>query len=909
MDSDQSAELIFKKKVNKLKKYRGRGTELISQYIPGNADRSTVMNTLTEEISQSSNIKSPQTRKNVQGALRKIINFLKQIDFKIPENGLVVFAGDVSETEGKTDIKLFTIQPIKELRVKLYWCDSEFHLAPLHEMIKPQEVYGLIAIDKNEATLAELIGRRYTILHHFTSGVPGKFRAGGQCLEPNSLIILPNGEITEINKTHNPLSLKSVELNEMNLINSQIIDKWNVKKEKAIKIITKNPKIELICSEDHVLFKWNEKGKIIEISANELKENDYLLMPEKIKIKGKKQLLETNYFNKYKITKKAINYLKEYRKKNNLSQKKFGKKTGIHQAVVSGIELRKFNPRIDFIKKICNKTGIKFNEFISLMKPETNLILPNELNSELAQLIGYYLGDGCFEKERICFFEAEKQVIKKYEKITKKLFKAKTHLRFRETKNYFELRVNGKAIVRFILNEFPEIKKARTSSIPLKIMKSENKIVSAFLKGLFDAEGYITLRGIGLGLNNKKLIQQIQLLLLRFGIIASMNEYDNKKNPYSNNPRFIIDISEGKSAKLFKKNIGFSSKKKSIKLNKFIKEKKERSYSRQMLIKGSTIKKLLKENGITLERFKEANMFLNNKRMMSKQIFEKNFMKIKNNKLKKEFKKMLEINLMPVKIMHLKKEKYGKEMIDISVKNQNFLANGLIVHNSSQRFERLREEAAQDFYKKMSEKLNNHFTQYKEKLKGIIVGGPGITKNYFLNKGLIHHSLKSKIIGVIDTSYTDESGIREIVQKSEEILKDTDLMREKMQINKFLEEIGKDGLAVYGEKEIMEALEIGKVEKLLVSEEREWTVFKFKCIKDGIEFIEIIKEENAEIPEFKCKKCGNSCELIEQADYFDYLLDKASETGAEVKIISTETSEGEQFFQSFGGIGAILRFK
>ena len=63
-------------KFNKLKKFRGKGTELISQYIPGNADRSSVMNALTEEISQSSNIKSPQTRKNVQGALRKIINFL-----------------------------------------------------------------------------------------------------------------------------------------------------------------------------------------------------------------------------------------------------------------------------------------------------------------------------------------------------------------------------------------------------------------------------------------------------------------------------------------------------------------------------------------------------------------------------------------------------------------------------------------------------------------------------------------------------------------------------------------------------------------------------------------------------------------------------------------------------------------
>ena len=34
----------------------------------------------------------------------------------------------------------------------------------------------------------------------------------------------------------------------------------------------------------------------------------------------------------------------------------------------------------------------------------------------------------------------------------------------------------------------------------------------------------------------------------------------------------------------------------------------------------------------------------------------------------------------------------------------------------------------------------------------------------------------------------------------------------------------------------------------------------------------------------------------------------AENTGAEIKIISTETPEGEQFY-NMGGIGSILRFK
>ena len=68
---------VFKKKLRKMLSFKGKGTELISLYLPPDVDRSLVMGQLTEEMSQSSNIKSPTTRKNVQGALRKVQNFLK----------------------------------------------------------------------------------------------------------------------------------------------------------------------------------------------------------------------------------------------------------------------------------------------------------------------------------------------------------------------------------------------------------------------------------------------------------------------------------------------------------------------------------------------------------------------------------------------------------------------------------------------------------------------------------------------------------------------------------------------------------------------------------------------------------------------------------------------------------------
>ncbi len=405
---NHSERVLFKKKLEKLGKHKGKGTELITVYIPFGTDRGSVMGQLTEEISQSSNIKSPATRKNVQGALRKIINFLKQINFKIPKKGIVVFAGNVSEVEGRNDLRLFTIRPVNDLKTKLYWCDSKFHLDPLKEMTKPSEIYGLVTIDKNEAAIASLVGKKYEILGKFTSGVAGKTRAGGQ---------------------------------------------------------------------------------------------------------------------------------------------------------------------------------------------------------------------------------------------------------------------------------------------------------------------------------------------------------------------------------------------------------------------------------------------------------------------------------------------------------------------SAKRFEHLREEAAQDFYKRISEKLNLAFLPYGDKLKGIIVGGPGITKNYFLNRDLIDHRLKSKIISTVDTSYTDESGIREIVQRSEEVLRDTDLMKERAAVNGFLEEVAKDSLAAYGEKEVNEALKLGKVKELMLSEGLDWKVIKFQCNNCGLQEEKIVKDVNYAAGREKCEKCRGQTELLEEVDYLDFMLEKVGETGAELKIISTDTPEGEQFLKGFGGIGAILRYK
>ena len=137
-----------------------------------------IINQLREERATASNIKSKTTRKNVMAALDKIIQHLKLFR-KTPENGLVVFAGNVSPIEGKEDIKLWSLEPPEKLETKIYWCDQVFVLDPLKDMTREKEVYGLITLDAREATIGLLKGKRIIKLKKLESTVPSKTPKGG----------------------------------------------------------------------------------------------------------------------------------------------------------------------------------------------------------------------------------------------------------------------------------------------------------------------------------------------------------------------------------------------------------------------------------------------------------------------------------------------------------------------------------------------------------------------------------------------------------------------------------------------------------------------------------------------------------------------------------------------------------
>ncbi|MCX8194213.1 MAG: peptide chain release factor aRF-1 [Candidatus Pacearchaeota archaeon] len=165
--------------IEELESYRGRHTELITVYAPAGSNINQLASQLLSEQSTAMNIKSKSTRTNVIDALERIMRRLKLYK-KLPENGLAIFCGNVSKVEGQPDIRLWVIEPPQPMKTKFYRCDQTFVLEPLKEMLEATEVYGLIVLDRKEATLGLLEGKSIRKLRHLTSGVPGKIKAGGQ---------------------------------------------------------------------------------------------------------------------------------------------------------------------------------------------------------------------------------------------------------------------------------------------------------------------------------------------------------------------------------------------------------------------------------------------------------------------------------------------------------------------------------------------------------------------------------------------------------------------------------------------------------------------------------------------------------------------------------------------------------
>ena len=140
---------------------------------------------------------------------------------------------------------------------------------------------------------------------------------------------------------------------------------------------------------------------------------------------------------------------------------------------------------------------------------------------------------------------------------------------------------------------------------------------------------------------------------------------------------------------------------------------------------------------------------------------------------------------------------------------------------SAARFQRLRNEQMQTFYKEVTELINEKLEDIIDDVDIIIFGGNEIRAKNFLSAAKLDKRIRDKISDTIIP--TSSSG--EALKKIDKILPNHELVKEKIEWEKLIKHILKgNSNVVYGEKETFQMLNDKRVKTLYLLEDNMYSV-------------------------------------------------------------------------------------
>ncbi|WP_285519841.1 intein-containing translation initiation factor aIF-2 [Thermococcus nautili] len=139
----------------------------------------------------------------------------------------------------------------------------------------------------------------------------------------------------------------------------------------------------------------------------------------------------------------------------------------------------------------------------------------------------------------------------------------------RKTSWEIEIRNGKNALIRLIraLFDYPERQKARSIKVPNVLFVAPREYVAEFLRGYFDADGHVSLKDVRIEVTSasREFLEGLSLVLLRFGIVSKLyrSEYTT------------LVISGRRNLEAFRRFIGFTVKEKAERLERVIERSKK----------------------------------------------------------------------------------------------------------------------------------------------------------------------------------------------------------------------------------------------------------------------------------------------------------------------------------------------
>jgi len=578
----------------------------------------------------------------------------------------------------------------------------------LHDLMRMAEQHNLAVYVTNQvmANPAMMFGDPTTAI--------GGHIVGHACLTEDSLIQLADGSIMEI-KDINRNKVLSGSFNDFKLEKAESDQAFVNPNVKEIYNIKTNCQIN--CSALHRFFTI-ENFSLVEKEAKELKLGDFVAQVGRVEIEGEERSIQQFKIKKIgRISKAEGDKIREKLNEENITRKEVCEKIGITPRQFRKVLNQEYLTSFDVLDNLKNYFGNE--QLLQIESVFTNkhqdITIPLVLNKELAQLCGYFIGDGNFEERGLRFRDARIEVLYGYQGYFKKLFGVEGKITKVKDKNCYLLGINSKEIRNFF--------KLLIMNIYEEVGKSKKDVVAGFIKGFFDAEGHIDKKRAYVSVSQKdgKVLRYLQLFLLRMNIRSTIKFGIGRKKI---NILRIIDKDVNDYLQ-----IGFTASDKQRRLIEAI-EMLEESYSYEMIpIRRRELRELLEGAGLRYSKIIKSRA--KNYEWVSRKELENAFKvlmncQIKDRQIKQKIEfifKLLNSDIRFEKIREiLISENKGELLYDFSVPgNENYIANGFVVHNSTYRIYLRRGKAGSRVAKMIdSPNLPDNETQFFVTEKGVV---------------------------------------------------------------------------------------------------------------------------------------------------------------------------------------------
>jgi ribonucleoside-diphosphate reductase alpha chain len=228
--------------------------------------------------------------------------------------------------------------------------------------------------------------------------------------------------------------------------------------------------------------------------------------------------------------------------------------------------------------------------------------LPEKWDQELAHYLGWMVGDGSVGRDgtlSAVYGSADDQaeILPRHQTLVTWLNGGMAPTPSTQSNGTVQLRLTRRAVSAFFAALGLSAVRGPGKRVPWSVFEAPAEIVAAFLQGLFDADGCVRRddkKGsyVGLGSTSRKLLVDVQRLLVSFGIPSkiwngrparksgfSYRRIDGTEVTYESAASYDLRITRGGIAR-FAQNIGFSLSSKATKLQQLISERNRGFYQK-----------------------------------------------------------------------------------------------------------------------------------------------------------------------------------------------------------------------------------------------------------------------------------------------------------------------------------------